>query len=149
MKIAHVEVSKVIPSLVSSQLSKNVPKMVAGNSPKSDLLKNLPKENDGRLNKIESLHLQSIESWTDQEQQSVKDLITEYQHLFALNLDELGKTSLVQHDIKLDGVISSKEQYRRITPHQYEQVKKHLQGMLETGAIRRSISPWASPVVLV
>ena len=121
-----------------------------GNSLKSNLLENLPKENGGRLKKIlESLNLQSIESWMDQQQQSAKDLITEYQHLFALNLNELGKTSLVQHDIKLDDMTPFKEWYRRIPPHQYEEVKKHLQEMLEIGAIRRSISPWASPVVLV
>ena len=35
------------------------------------------------------------------------------------------------------------------TPHQYEEVKKHLQEMLEIGAIQWSVSPWASPVVLV
>ena len=103
MKIVHVEASRVIPSFVSSQVSENVPKKVVGNSLKSDLLKNLPKENSGRLKKIlESLNLQSIESWMDEQQQSAKDLIAEYQHLFVLNLNELGKTSLVQHDIKLD-----------------------------------------------
>ena len=85
----------------------------------------------------------------EQKQQSAEDLITEYQHLFALNLNELGKTSLVQHDIKLDDMTPFKEWYRMIPPHQYEEVKKHLQEMLEIGAIRRSISPWASPVVLV
>ena len=42
-----------------------------------------------------------------------------------------------------------KEQYRRIPPHQYKEVKKHLQKMLEIGAIQRSINPWASPVVVV
>ena len=35
------------------------------------------------------------------------------------------------------------------TPHQYEEVKKHLQEMLEIGAIHRSTSLWASPIVLV
>ena len=34
-------------------------------------------------------------------------------------------------------------------PHQYEEVMKQLQGMLEIGAIQRSISPWASHVVSV
>ena len=42
MKIAHVEASNVVPSLMTSQLPKNVLKMVAGNCPKSNLLKNLP-----------------------------------------------------------------------------------------------------------
>ena len=71
----------------------------------------------------------------DQQQQSAKDLITDYQHLFALNLGELGKTSLVQHDIKLDDMTPFKEWYRRIPQHQYGEVKKHLQEMLEIGAI--------------
>ena len=59
-KIAYVEASKVIPSLLSSQLSENVPKKVVGNSPKSNLLNNLPKEKGGRLIEIlESLNLQT------------------------------------------------------------------------------------------
>ena len=90
-----------------------------------------------------------MESWTEQQQQSARNLIREYQNLFVLNLSELGKTSLVQHDIKLDDMMPFKECYRRIPPHQYEEVKKHLQGMLEIGAIKRCISPLASPVVLV
>ena len=65
-----------------------------------------------------------------------------------MNLSELGKTSQVQHDIRLDDMRPFKEQYRRISPHQYEEVKKHLQVMLEIGAIHRSISTWGSPVVL-
>ena len=73
----------------------------------------------------------------------------EYQHLFALTLSKLGKTSLVQNDIKLDDVTPFKEGYCRIPPHQYEEVKKHLQEMLGIGAIQWSTSPWASPVVLV
>ena len=73
----------------------------------------------------------------------------EYQHLFAMNLSELGKTSLVQHHIKLDDLTLFKECYQRIPPHQYEKVKKHLQEMIEIGAICKSTSPWASPIILV
>ena len=60
---------------------------------------------------FESLNLDGIESWDEQQQQSVRDLLAEYQHLFALNLSELGKTSLVQHDIKLDDMTPFKEHY--------------------------------------
>ena len=56
-----------------------------------NLLGNLPKEEEGRVKKIfESLNLQGIESWNEQ-QQSAKALITEYQHLSAMNLNLLGK----------------------------------------------------------
>ena len=135
---------------MASQLSKNIPRKVVGKPPKSDLIENLPKGNDSRLEKLfESLNLKGIESWDEQQKQSARDLITEYQHLFLMNLSELGKTSLVQHDIKFDDMGPFKEYYQRIPPHQYEEVKKHFQEMLEVEAICRSTSPWASPTVLV
>ena len=49
----------------------------------------------------------------------------------------------------MNNPVPFKERYRRIPPHQYEEVRKHLKEMEEIGAIRRSNSPWASPVVLV
>ena len=65
-----------------------------------------------RIEKIlESLNLQGIESWNEQHQQSAKSLIREYRHLFALTLNELSKTSVVQHDIKLSDETPFKERY--------------------------------------
>ena len=85
---------------------------------------------------MESLNLQGIESWSQQQQQSAKSLIRKYQHLFALTLNELGKTSLVQHEIKLSDKTPFRERYQRIPPHQYEEVRKHLQEMLDIEAIQ-------------
>ena len=42
-----------------------------------------------------------------------------------------------------------KEAYRRIPPQMYDEVKAHIQEMLDLGAIRPSNSPWASAIVLV
>ena len=55
----------------------------------------------------------------------------------------------MKHVIKVNNPVLFKERYWRIPPHQYEEVRKHLKEMEEIGAIRRSNSPWASPVVLV
>ena len=75
-KITHVEVTNVVPSFVNSRVSENVLEEVAGNVPKSNLLKNLSKKEEGRVEKIlESLNLQGIESWTEQQQQSARNLI--------------------------------------------------------------------------
>ena len=56
---------------------------------------------------------------------------------------------MVKHVIRLDNQLPFRERYRRIPPHQYEEVKNHLKEMLEIGAIRKSQSPSASAVILV
>ena len=91
-------------------MQENISKKVVGNTPKSNLPKNsLGEENDRFSQILEKLDLKGIESWTEQQQQSVRELLKECQHLFALNLKELGKTSLVQHDIKLSDKTPFKE----------------------------------------
>ena len=75
--------------------------------------------------------------------------MVEYQHLFALNDLELGKTSKVKHEIGLSNPVPFKDRYRCIPPHEFEEVYNHLQDMFRVGTIRKSVSPWASPVVLV
>ena len=107
-KIAHVEASNIVPTMIKQRLSENVLEREAGNVLKSTLLKSVPKAKEERIEKIlGSLDLQGTESWNEQ-QQSAMSLIREYQHIFALTLNELGKTSLVQHDIKEYPLISMK-----------------------------------------
>ena len=55
----------------------------------------------------------------------------------------------MKHTMKIKDNTSFKERYCRIAPHQFEEVRKHLQEMLEIGAIKCSNSPLASAVVLV
>ena len=148
--VAHAEASQVVPSLDKSPMQENMCGKVAGDTPDSSQHENTFGEDDNRLSKIlEKFDLKGIELWTEQQEQSVRKLLKEYPHLFTLNLKELGKTSLVQHDIQLSDKTPFKERYRRIPPHQYEEVRKHLQEVLDLGAIHRSTSPLASPVVLV
>ena len=97
---------------------------------------------------MSKLDLTGIKDLSLDEQREVKDLIIEYESLFALKDLDLGKTDKVKHSIKLTDYTPFKERYRCIPPHQYEEVK-HLKEMLEIGAISKSKSPWASAVVLV
>ena len=43
MKIAHVEASNVVPTMVKQRLSENILKKEAGNALKSTLLESIPK----------------------------------------------------------------------------------------------------------
>ena len=68
---------------------------------------------------------------------------------FSKNDLDMGRTNLVKHHIKLTDSLPLKEAYRRIPPQLYEEVKTHIQEMLELGAIIPSNSPWASAIVFL
>ena len=93
--------------------------------------------------------MEGLDSWTPEQQQSAKHLLVESADVFSQNDLDLGKCNILKHAIKITDPQPFKERYRRIPPHLYEEVKNHLQEMVEVGAIRRSFSPWASAVVLV
>ena len=98
---------------------------------------------------FKKIDLTGTNEWSSEDQEKVKELFREYGQLFALDDLDLGHTSIVKHKIELEDYRPFKDRYRRILPHQYEEVRKHLNEMLKTGAIRKTNSPWASVVVLV
>ena len=103
-----------------------------------------------RIEKLFSkLDLSGAEEWEETDRLKLKELFVKFHHIFALEDMELGKTDMVKHVIRLDDQTPFRERYRRIPPHQYDEVKKHLKEMLEIGAIRKSQSPWASAIVPV
>ena len=69
--------------------------------------------------------------------------------VFSKDDMDMGRTKLVKYHIKLTDPAPFKEAYRRIPPQMYDEVKAHIQEMLDLGAIRPSNSPWASAIVLV
>ena len=98
---------------------------------------------------LDQLNLGGLNSWTREQQQSARDLLVDSADVFAKTDLDWGKCNLIKHAIRITDPQPFKEHYRRIPPHLYEEVKAHLQEMVEVGAIRKSFSPWASAVVLV
>ena len=94
MNVAHVEASQVVPSLEEPVEEKKEHENNSSEDPTKE-------KNERMLKILQQLDLKGIESWTEQQQNLVKKLLEEYQHVFALSLKELGRTSLVQHEIKL------------------------------------------------
>ena len=76
-------------------------------------------------------------------------LLETYADVFSRSDVDLGCTTELQHEIPLTDEVPVRQRYRRLPPSQYEQVREHIQGLLEGGVIRPSTSPYASPIVLV
>ena len=109
-----------------------------------------PEPTQERLDKLfGKLDLKAIEEWSEYDRNQVCELMKEYQHLFALDDLELGSTSQIKYEIKLSDPKPFEDHYRQIPSQQFEEVRAHLQDMLKVGAICKSTSPWASPVILV
>ena len=69
--------------------------------------------------------------------------------MFATDNLDLGRCDWVKHQIDTQGNLPFKQNPYRIPLSQRPVVEKHIHDMLQQGVIRPSMSPWASPIVLV
>ena len=84
-----------------------------------------------------------------EDQGSARELLQKYSGVFAAHDGDLGCTNRISHEIPLLDEAPVRQRYRRIPPSEYEAAKNHINQLLESGVIRESSSPYASPIVLV
>ncbi|PKK59700.1 hypothetical protein RhiirC2_643039, partial [Rhizophagus irregularis] len=78
------------------------------------------------------------------------DLLEQYQHLFAWESTQLGRTDLlVRHTIDVGGAALIKKRWYRTSRLEREFISTEIDRMLQQGIIEKSREPWAFPVVLV
>ena len=80
---------------------------------------------------------------------AARELVLAYHDVFTLESNELGCTSAIEHEIRIDNSEPFKEQFRHIPPPLLEEVCASLQDMLDAGVICPSQSLWCNAVVLV
>ena len=80
---------------------------------------------------LEALELQGLKEWPESEQKQARELLLKWEHLFAHSDLDLGKTALSKYKIQLTEQTPFKERYRCIPPHMYDDVRAHIQGMLD------------------
>ena len=78
----------------------------------------------------------------------LKALLTRFRHVFSCAGEPLGRTTVVKHDIEVTG-FPIRQRTRRLPVALKEVVHQEVQGMLSSGVIRPSSSPWNSPLVLI
>ena len=78
----------------------------------------------------------------------LKALLTWFTHVFSCAGEPLGRTTVVKHDIEVTG-FPIRQCTRRLPVALKEVVHQEDQGMLSSGVICPSSSPWNSPLVLI
>ncbi|KAL8603295.1 hypothetical protein ACOMHN_017408 [Nucella lapillus] len=83
-----------------------------------------------------------------EELEQLKNLLLEFPETLIQHDLDTGYVTKVEHNIP-DDDIPVTQTFRRIPHHQMEEVKNHIQELLEKDIIQPSSSPYASPIVLV
>ena len=94
-----------------------------------------------------TLDLSGLDKWPGEK--PAHELLMEYHDIFSLDNNKLGCTSQVKHSIKVTNDEPFKERSGCILPLLLEEVRTHVNDMLQAGAIRPSSSPWCNAVILI
>ena len=94
------------------------------------------------------VHLQDKDISGDVRQR-FEELCDEYGQAFSKHNEDIGRTKLVKMDVDTgDSPPVSSRHYTPPLKH-YEWVQKEIESLEHVGAITKSMSPWASPIVIV
>ena len=89
------------------------------------------------------------ENLTEDQLLRAKQVLGNWSSIFSTGPTDLGRRDSVKNKINLTDDTPFKDPYRRIPPALYKEVRQHLKEMLAADAIRSSVSPCSSDVVLV
>ena len=107
------------------------------------------KKNSALPEQLEELVMQASDNLQEEQIRSVRKTLVEYQDVFALTDEQLGRTEVVKHAINTGNARPIKERLRRVPQYAVEEVDRQVDDMLKRGIIEPSNSPWAAGVVLV
>ena len=86
---------------------------------------------------------------TSEQAQHLEQFLNQNADVFSQEPHDLGRTSIVQHAITTGRSPPIRQRPYRTAPPQKELITEHITSLLEADIIEPSVSPWASPVVLV
>ena len=98
---------------------------------------------------FEKLELSGLKSWMEENKEKALNLLVEFHDIFALEDREMGCTDDTEHKIEVIDPKPFTERLKNIPSGLLEEVKEHLDHMLDVGAIKSSKSAWCNAVVLV
>ena len=131
--IATISAANEVPKMLAPRF--NEKESVEEINKNGEEIKMTPLDKESQEKLKNKLDLSGTDEWSEEQKSAAQQLFVDFGRLFALESNDLGHTNVVKHDIKLDDYTPFKERYHRIPPHMYEEVRKHLNEMIEVGAI--------------
>ena len=98
---------------------------------------------------LQALYEESSSELTQEEQTDLFKLLSEYQDIFSKGSFDVGKTNVVQHDIKLTDQRPIKQHPRRMSDQKQQEADRQIDQLCDLGLVQPSNSAWASPIVMV
>ena len=98
---------------------------------------------------LEKMVIESSTEMSSSERRQWADLVERYRGIFASSKADLGRTSLVRHQINTGTTVPIRIPPRRLPLGKRRIEQEEVKTMLEKGVIQPSTSPWAAPIVLV
>ena len=93
--------------------------------------------------------LELWKSWTEGNKEKALNLLAEYHDIFTLEDGEMECTEATEHKIEVTNPRPFKERPWNIPSGLLNEVKEHIDHILDVGAIKPSKSAWCNAVVLV
>ena len=75
--------------------------------------------------------------------------VNKYQDAFSKNNQDIGKTQLIEMEIDTGNSVPLAQSPYTLPLKHYDWVRKEIETLEKAGVIERSLSPWASPVIVV
>ncbi|GBM77349.1 hypothetical protein AVEN_52719-1 [Araneus ventricosus] len=86
---------------------------------------------------------------TSSQQQQVLELLTKFNNVFAQNISDLGECGIIKHTIQLTDDIPTRQKPYCVPYNLKNEMKNHINILLDAGIIQPSTSPYCAPVLLV
>ena len=141
-----VQVARLVPAMI---VPPSVPALVLEGATALEAIAEPLSVVEQQVKLLDKLDLSGLKNWAPRNAKAAEQLVLSYHDVFALDKNELGCTSTVEHEIHVIDSEPFKERFRRIPPLLLEEVHASLRDMLDAGSIHPSQSPWCNAVVLV
>ena len=86
---------------------------------------------------------------TETQRNAFKDLCTEFKDIFSIDSGDIGKTPLLKVEIDTADSLPITQKPNTLPLKHTTWVQRELEILEKAGVIVRSVSPWASPIVVV